>query len=275
MPDRIPERAGAVTRQVALLCCASALALAGAGALAGEPDKIVTDRPDFVESSDVVGRGRVQIETSVALERLREDGGRERTRSTPSLLRVGLGDSLEARLETDGRMVTRSEQGGIGLRQAGYADLALGLKWHVLDAAAGAPSLGLLLHADLDTGSPAFRGQGVRPSLRLVAEWALPGELALGVMPGLAWENNEAGERYLSGIAGVVLGKTWTPRWRSFVELSAPRIARAADGGSLLSVDMGAAYLLSDSWQVDTAVSRGLRRTTPDWSWTVGVSAKF
>jgi hypothetical protein len=36
------------------------------------------------------------------------------------------------------------------------------------------PSLGVLLHADLPSGSRELRGHGVRPSLRLAAEWDLP-----------------------------------------------------------------------------------------------------
>ena len=47
-------------------------------------DSIATDRPDFVESSDVVGKGRVQIETGLAFESNRTPLEKTRTRSTPT-----------------------------------------------------------------------------------------------------------------------------------------------------------------------------------------------
>ena len=68
-------------------------------ALADDKDQIVTDRPDFVESSNVVGAGRFQIETSFALDRNKANGIKERTYSTPTLLRFGINDTIEARLE--------------------------------------------------------------------------------------------------------------------------------------------------------------------------------
>jgi hypothetical protein len=92
----------------------SITALASPAMAAGE-EPIVTDRPDFVESSQVVGKGRLQIETSLAAERDRAGGATERTTSTPTLLRIGASDSIELRLETDGRMHAWSgEAGGHG-----------------------------------------------------------------------------------------------------------------------------------------------------------------
>jgi hypothetical protein len=73
-----------------------------------EEDKIVTDRPDFVESSDVVGKGRFQVETALEIERNRNAGIKERTTFTPTLLRVGISENWELRMETDGRTVNRS-----------------------------------------------------------------------------------------------------------------------------------------------------------------------
>ena len=73
--------------------------------------------------------------------------------------------------------------------------MAIGIKWHAQDgdAANGIPAMSLLLHADLETGSRAFRGDGVRPSLRVVAEWELPSAWSIGVMPGVFVEKNEGG----------------------------------------------------------------------------------
>jgi DNA-binding CsgD family transcriptional regulator len=95
----------------------AALCLPFAGAHAADDDSISTDRPDFVESSQVVGKGRVQLETSVQWDRLRNDTTHERTFSTPTLLRIGLGDTTELRIETDGRSVTHSTDLASGARE--------------------------------------------------------------------------------------------------------------------------------------------------------------
>jgi hypothetical protein len=244
---------------------------------ADDKDQIVTDRPDFVESSNVVGAGRFQIETSFALDRNKANGVRERTYSTPTLLRFGLSDTIEARIETDGRMRQVSDDLATGKRQTdnGYADVSLGVKWHLADEQGMRPSLGMLAHVDLDSGSGAFRAPGTGGSLRLAAEWELPNDFGLGVMPGIAWQRKDNGERYTSGIFGIVLGKDLNERSRIFIEYAAPQIASGRNGGSRSTFDFGGSYLLTDSVQVDTALSRGLNRNTPDWSWTVGLSVKF
>lgn len=244
---------------------------------ADDKDQIVTDRPDFVESSEVVGAGRFQIETSLALDRNKANGIKERTYSTPTLFRIGISDNLEARIETDGRMRVVTDDLGTGTRQTenGYADVAVGIKWHIADAKDGQPSMGMLAHLDLDSGSGPFRAAGKGGSLRFVAEWDLPDDFGLGIMPGVAVQHNDNGERFTSGIFGIVLGKDVNERCRAFIEYSAPQIARGRNGGVVTTLDVGASYLLTNTVQVDTALSRGLNHNTPDWSWTVGLSVKF
>ncbi|MGK5025192.1 transporter [Janthinobacterium sp. RB2R34] len=250
---------------------------APAAEVGAEDDQIATDRPDFVESSAVVGKYRFQIETSVATERNKADGVRERTFSTPTLLRYGISDTFELRAETDGRLIARTDDLGAGTRstERGYGDLSLGVKWHAIDQAGLTPSMGVLGHVDLDSGSARFRGNGARPSLRVVAEWELPQDMSLGIMPGVLFDKNDTGRRYTAGILGVVVGKEWNERWRSFVEVAAPQIARARNGGNVVTLDVGAAYLLTKQCQLDTAISRGLNRNTADWSWTIGLSLKL
>jgi hypothetical protein len=244
---------------------------------ADKDDKIVTDRPGFVESSQAVGKGRFQIETSGLLERDRNDTSSGRTWSTPTLLRYGVSDQVEMRIETDGRTVQHSTDLLSGERStlAGYADTAVGAKWHVLDARGDGPSVGVLLHAKLPSGSRGLRGHGVRPSLRVVGEWELPGQMSLGVMPGLGIDSNDVGARYSFASFGVVLGKDFSDRLRGQAEIATPQIAHDKNGGTVANLNVGAAYLLTKNCQVDTMVSRGLTSRSPDWSWTIGLSFRL
>lgn len=251
--------------------------LVHAGATAAETDRISTDRPDYVDSSNVVGYGRLQIETSVSQERNGRSGIKTRNIATPTLVRYGAFKNFELRIETDGRLTNRIEDTNSGQRKTahGVADTSVGVKWHAADAVGYSPSVGVIIHADLDTGSPNFRGNGVRPSLRLPAEWDLPMNFSVGIMPGLAFASTDTGTRFASASFGVVIGKAWTDNLRTFIEVSASQIARARNGGSQLSFDTGVGYLLSDNCQLDTAFSRGLNKNTPDTSWTVGFSFRL
>ena len=255
-------------------CIALLLLCAAGSAAADDKDTIQTDRPDFAESSMVVGKGRFQIETSIAGEHNKADGISERTLTTPTLLRLGVSDTLELRAESDGRTWYRAS-GQPALRAQGYSDLSLGVKWHLLDAKGTMPSVGLLFDLGLDSGSGPFRGEGKRPSVRIAGDWDLPNGFSLGMMAGVVRERNPLGGRYSSGVLAASLAKGWTERFSTYLEIAAPAIASGANGGSTLSLDFGGAYLLSDDWQVDTGFARGLNRNTADISWTVGVSTRF
>ena len=238
-------------------------------------DSIATDRPDFVESSATVGQGRWQIETSLAWERDDDGAFEAHTWSTPTLLRYGVSEHWELRLESDGRIDAGWRGPGLRVDERGMADLSVGLKYHVPDSGAnGGPSMAWLMHIDLDTGSGAFRGDGARPSLRLVAEWELPNDMSVGVMPGVIYDNGDNG-RYAAGILGVVVGKGWSDRFRTFVELALPQIAGSDDGGTQAALDLGAAYLVNDNVQWDIATSMGLNARTPDFGLTTGLSIRW
>jgi hypothetical protein len=261
------------------LAAVAACTLAALPAYAGGDDPISTDRPDVVESSQVVGKGRVQIETSIQWERQRGDVQRIETLSTPTLLRVGAGERFELRVETDGRMRIRSGDSSGGERVAGYADSAFGIKWHVQDqegeGLGSRPSMAWLAHADLPSGSRVLRGHGVRPSLRLAVEWELADGFSFGVMPGLAVDTDEAGKRYRSGILAATLGKALSERVRGFVELAAPQIARAAHGGTEATFDAGLTYSINKDCQLDVALARGLNRRSPDLRLGAGLSVRM
>lgn len=258
--------------------CASLMALClTATAHAEEP--LSADRPDFVESSSVVGKGRFQVETGFTSEHHKADGVKERVTSTPTLLRFGLSDSLEFRVSSDGILRLRSEDTATGIttRERGYGDLNLGIKWntHEGDAASSTPAMAWLLHADLETGSRAFRGDGVRPSLRFVAEWALPNDWSVGVMPGIFADKNQDGDRYVGGIAAITVGKSWTDRFRTYVELAGQQLASRKNGGNIVTWDTGATYLITNDVQVDIGLAWAATKNAPDFAWGVGLAVRF
>lgn len=259
----------AVIPQAAL----ATLALAAAVQSAQAAEPISTDRPDFVESSLVVEAWQLQIETSVALQRRHGWERRSQEVSTPSLLRFRIGSSLELRVETDGSIHHHSDEEGPHVD--GYGDLSVGLKYHFLTPGPGDASTALLLHVDVPTGTHDFRGHGDQPSLRYVSEWDLPLDCSLGVMPGLALNVDEQGQRYVTGIFGLTVAHEWNDRWRRFVEIAAEELGSGRHADTQLAFDSGVAWLLTSDLQFDAAAYVGLNRNTPDITFALGFSSRW
>lgn len=237
-----------------------------------EEEPISTDRPDFVESSSTIGRGHVQLETSVAWERSRTDGASATTWSTPTLLRIGAGAQWEFRVETDGWQRTHEDDAPDA---TGLSDLSLGVKYHIATTGPRGASMAWLVHADVPSGGRAVRGHGVRPSLRLAAEWELPHDNAIGVMPGIVHDTDDAGRRFDAGIFAVTFGHACSSRARSFVEVAGQQFASREHGGNIVTFDTGATWLVGNATQVDVAASFGLSDEAPDEALTVGWSHRW
>jgi hypothetical protein len=257
-----------------LLATSLACALA---AHAEEP--LSTDRPDFVESSDVMGAGRWQVETGLQSERTRVNGLESRTTTTPLLLRLGVGHALELRLETEGAIHTRSTDTASGATQSeqGTSDLSLGVKGRLRDGdeAQGRPAIAWLVHVDVDSGSRGFRGRGLRPSLRVVAEWDLPQDVSVGVMPGLRYDKDDDGRRFTSGLLAVTASKALAPAWHAFAELAGEDLGARPRRQPVQFFDMGVTWLVAESLQLDASVTRGLSPAAPDLAWGMGLSMRF
>lgn len=241
-------------------------------------DQIQTDRPDFVESSNTVGKGRFQIETSIGYERDRNAEESSRTFSLPTLLRLGLSDDWELRFESDSFLKQNVHDRVTGDRNSNsdWADYSLGLKWHQQDGDdKGSPSVGWLFHVDMPGGTNSFVSNKFRPSVRMVAEWELADEYSLGIMPGLIYDVNDNNDRFIGGILGIVLGKSFTDKFRGFVEFGGQTITSKSNGGSQLTFDIGVAYLVSNLVQLDILYNRALNQYTPDNTFGLGLSIKF
>ena len=249
-----------------VMCLAFLLA---AGAAAHADDAISPDRPDFTNGPDVMAKGRFQIETSGAWQRDKADGLTTRLRSTPTLLRLGVGSDLELRLDTAGALRQSNPSA------SGRGDFGVGAKWQLQDGDESKPGLGLLLEVLTPSGSGAFKGHGVRPGLSFLAQWQLPAGYSIGTMTGLFVERNDADQRYTAALASASLGIPLGEKLHAFAEIAAQQIASSRNGGNVVTAGTGLAWQVTDDAQLDTAVFRGMNHNTPDWAWTIGLSLRF
>jgi len=258
--------------QAALL----ALACSAQSVHAAADDAINPDRPNLANSSQVVGQGRVQLEIGANLERERDDDPHLRTVSTPTLLRIGLGQSTEFRIETDGRSIRHDIDPDSRARttSAGWAATSVGFKWRLADGEGVRPALGLSGNVTLPSGSSALRVKRFLPQATLSADWDLPDDWSLAVTPGAGADVDDSGAHYSYGILAASLGKKFTERAQGFFEVAAPQIASAAHGGKQVQVDVGVSWLLDKNCAVDAMLVRGLNRHTPDLSLAFGLSVR-
>ena len=242
---------------------------------AGEP--IDTDGPDFVESSEAVGKDRFQVEMDCVSESGRSDAALRRSMSTPTLARYGITENVELRMEGETYVRATTRDAGGDSTASGHGDIALGVKWHTQnrDESKNTPAVSWLFHVDTPSGSEQFRGHGLRPSLRSVVTWDFPQEFSLGVMPGLIRDSTAAGQRFTSGILGIVLDKRFTEHFRMFVESASAQIARAENGGVVSAWDIGAAYLLTNDVQLGSRFAVAANRNTPRNALIVELAVRF
>jgi hypothetical protein len=259
-----------------LAACLLAALFVLPAAHADDDDTINPDRPDVTESSQVVGKGRVQLETGLNWDRRRDPDAHERTLTMPTVLRIGLSGTFELSVATDGRTIVHASDPTTGAHttSADWADLTAGVKWHAADQDGARPSLGVIANVLLPTGSRALRGAGFRPMVAVPAEWDLGHDWSLALMPGIGRDSDDGGSRYTYGVLAASVTRAFGERLHGFAEVAAPQIARAAHGGTQLQADAGVSWLVNKDCQVDAMVVRGLHRNTPELSLAVGISVR-
>ena len=114
----------------------------------GAEEPLVTDRPDLTDSSVTVGHLVTQAEFGLLWERPQGEGPDVDAVSVPLLLRFGIGDDFELRLEsgTLSGLRTTSPTGNTDW-ESGFAPVDIGFKYHVKDAGVSPldPSVGVQL----------------------------------------------------------------------------------------------------------------------------------
>jgi hypothetical protein len=215
---------------------------------------IVTDRPDFTESTEVVPLHSLQAEAGLTVA---SDDDQEIVSGPELLLRFGLLDRLELRLEAPDYV-----DAGAGIR--GFGDAAAGVKLQIgpLDDW-GLAAIGMLT---IPVGENLIGSGRVDPSFILTAAGDLPAGISLGAQLGVA---SSAGEADLS--ATLVAGTALAARVGTFAEVAGTDLAH--DAGLLLH--HGYTVSLGENAQFDVHLAAGLAGTAPDWLVGAGAAIRL
>lgn len=235
-------------------------------------DVIASDRPGFADGADVVGRSRIQVEAGIQRDTNRAGEDPERRTFLPTLLRAGLTEASEVRLESDLYAWMRHPEGP---RSEAYAPMSFGFKYRFREAANGQPALAAIVRATPPSGSKTLRSHRTTGDVRIAADLELSEKWSVNPNVGFALEEDDEGRRFrTASIAGTLAYKP-TRTLELFVD-SAVKTPETKGRRSSLVSDGGIAYLLSRDVQVDMSIGRRGRGTTAPRSFlAAGMSVRF
>lgn len=222
------------------------------GVAAQEP--LVTDRPDFTESSSTVGGGVVQIEAGTTY--LEGSGGTDVFTFGEALVRWGVAEKLELRFV----LPTYSYDRGLGSSDSGFLDSAVGLKFDLKKSTGNgfisALEAAVIASTTVPTGSSSFSSPAWQPTAVLAASWELSPSVGIGSNLGVAWPS-DGDRRFTSAWLSAVLGVGITQSTSMFFELFAFD-REESRGPNTVTFQTGVVYLLSPDLQFDVRAARRL-----------------
>ena len=230
------------------------------------PETIATDRPDFVEASVAVGKGRIQLEAGYTFIQDRADGKKVVHHSYPeALLRIGMfADWFELRIGQNlGGEFDSSLDNGVH----GAEDLYLGMRFDLAEQKGVLPEMSLVFQTLVPTGHSAFTAQQMLPGFNFLYGWDIVEDRwTLGASTQLNRRVDDSNHYYAEFAQAFTLGKKWTPRlgqyteWFTLVPCGAITEARTEH-----YLDGGFTYLITDNFQVDIRAGVGLNRAANDF----------
>lgn len=244
---------------------------------------LVTDRPDFTESTDPVPLGRWQLEMGYTFTYDREGSERRRDHSAPEFLtRIGIAEGWELRIGWAGYAWTQERQRGetqVGRPitheswSQGANDLALGFKVKLAEQRGPIPHLGLIGEISVPTGSAGTGSGDVDPAVKLLWAYELSEKFSVAGNLNVAVPTENA-HRFVQASGSVTMALAVSERWGAYLEYFG--LFPNADGADCAHyVNGGLTYLINDNVQLDWRVGAGLNREADDFFTGVGVSWRF
>jgi hypothetical protein len=216
--------------------------------VAGAQESIVADRPGLADGSTTMGRGVVQLETGVTGE-----GGDENRFTLPTLLRFGITNRFELRIDSD----VLSDDGDI-------APLSAGFKLRLRD---GAFPLSLIASVQPPSGEGSLRSTAFESEARLVSDIELAEGLSLTPNVGVALVEGDGAVAIFAATVEREMGRALP-----FVDFE----TTIGDGDTSMIADAGIAWVVRPDTQLDISAGVNvLGDAYPDWFIAAGYSRRF
>lgn len=239
------------------------------GGSIGYSQDLVTDRPDFTESATTVPKGTCQFEFGYTFNNEKDYGFTNHTLGE-LLVRFTLVEKLEFRLGINSYNIQKFDGPMLGgparSPVKGFEDMALGLKWAIIQ-----DNVAVLVGTTIPTGADDFGSSKLQPSITLALAKDINETLSIGVNVGIAGlSDGDSNVMELS--ASTALGISLTDKLGMFVEYFGFYYSED-DGKDMHYFDTGFTYLVNPTFQLD--IRGGKRLNKGSSSYFMGVGATF
>lgn len=228
-------------------------------------DFINADRPGIADGSRVIQPRQLQLEIGLQQEFRRTDGGaRTTTTFVPLLIRLGISEQVEARVETNS--LTSQRMNGSdspATRATGYSPVSIGAKYQIYDSGGdNRRSFGLIARVFPPTGSGDFHNDRYTGDVRLAADWDFAPKLSLNPNVGVARQQDGSGHSFTAALYAVTLTYSPSEKINPFIDMGA-QAPEAPAGATSIIFDAGLAYIIGRDLQLDLSAGRGTHGATP------------
>lgn len=258
---------------VLVVVVVGAFGLPAAVSAQSDVSELVTDRPDFTESSAVVGRGMLQVEMGSTVESEGSGDGRARTVTAPlALVRLGLSPSTELRLSGDGGIFSSYGQGPGRVSASGGSDIELGMKWVFLDRADAGLAMAVIPMVSLPVGSQTMSSGTYDPTVKFTWAKSLSRGFDLSGNVNMS-RPTDADGRYTEQAYSASLAHALSTNWGGYWEVYG-FVPTGRDDGQAWTANTGVTRGIGGNAQIDLEVGRGLTAGAPDWFVGVGMGIR-
>jgi hypothetical protein len=220
--------------------------------------ELITDRPDQTESSVIVPRKFLQIETGFIMEVYNTDLATEKSFSyNTTLLRYGLFQNFELRLGIDYLGEKEDFNDGENTNSiSGFSPLYAGFKIKIIEEDGWKPAMALVGGLILPcTAREDFMPENTGADFRIAFSHTLSERFSLGYNLGAEWDGDTAIPSYFYSVS---LGVGIIDKLGAFVE-SYGLVPESGAAEHLL--DAGFTYLVCPNFQLDVSAGLGLQNS--------------